>query len=79
MMVKPAKINITALKAFFKSVFVIGLINKGRSEYWKLLIWTLYKRPSLMVDAITFTIYGYHFRKVFGLTSKMPVKGFNNL
>ena len=64
---KPVKINFIALKAFFKSIFIIGILNKGRTGYWKLLIWTLFRRPALMVDAITFSIYGYHFRKVFGL------------
>ena len=73
---KPAKINITSLRAFLKSVFVIGFVNKGRSDYWKLLIWTLYRRPALMIDAITFAIYGYHFRKVFGLTGKVAMKNF---
>ncbi|MFH1160029.1 MAG: B12-binding domain-containing radical SAM protein [bacterium] len=65
---KPAKINFVVLRAFLKSIFIIGVLNKGRSDYWKLLIWTLFRRPALVVDAITFSIYGYHFRKVFGLS-----------
>jgi radical SAM superfamily enzyme YgiQ (UPF0313 family) len=64
---KPAQINVVALIAFFKSILIIGLINKGRRDYWMFMIWTLYRRPALMVDAITFSIYGYHYRKVFGL------------
>lgn len=64
---KPATINFVALSAFFKSIFIIGVLNKGRSDYWKLLIWTLFRRPALVADAKTFSIYGYHFRKVFGL------------
>ncbi|MFH1160773.1 MAG: DUF4070 domain-containing protein, partial [bacterium] len=65
---KPAKINFVALRAFLKSIFIIGVLNKGRSDYWKLLIWTLFRRPALVVDAVTFSIYGYHFRKVYGLS-----------
>jgi hypothetical protein len=42
-------------------------VNKGRSEYWKLLIWTLFRRPELLTDALTFAVYGYHFRTVYGL------------
>jgi len=53
--------------SFIKSVFVIGIINKGRGEYWKLIIWTLFKRPALLKDALTFAVYGYHFRTVYGL------------
>jgi len=62
-----AKISYSLFKAFLKSVFIIGIVNKGRGEYWKLIIWTLFKKPSAIVDAITYTVYGYHFRKVYGL------------
>jgi hypothetical protein len=55
------------LRAFIKSVYVIGFLNKGRTEYWKFLIWTVFNKPKLMVDAITFTVYGYHFRSVYGI------------
>jgi radical SAM superfamily enzyme YgiQ (UPF0313 family) len=61
------KIDISLLQAFFKSVFIIGFLNKGRSEYWKLIIWTLFNRPGSIVDAITYTVYGYHYRTVYGL------------
>ena len=64
---KPVKINFVSLSAIFKSIFIIGVLHKGRSDYWKLLIWTLFRRPALVADALTFSIYGYHFRKVFGL------------
>jgi radical SAM superfamily enzyme YgiQ (UPF0313 family) len=64
---KTEKITFIALSAFFKSVFIIGLLNKGRRDYWKLLIWTLFTRPAMVFEAITFSIYGYHFRKVYGL------------
>jgi len=65
--VKSGRFNIRALKGFFKSIFIIGIVNKGRSEYWKLLFWTLFKRPKSMVDAIEYAVYGYHYRIVFGL------------
>lgn len=63
------KINLTLFKAFFKSFFIIGFLNKGRFEYWKLIIWTLRKRPGLFVEAITQAVYGYHFREVYGIKS----------
>lgn len=59
--------SFSLVKAFLKSFFIIGLINKGRTEYWKLIFWTLFRRPELIVDAITFSVYGYHFRRVFGV------------
>lgn len=61
------KISFSLLIAFLKSVYVIGFLNKGRTEYWKFIIWTLFNKPKLMVDAITCTVYGYHFRTVYGL------------
>jgi radical SAM superfamily enzyme YgiQ (UPF0313 family) len=64
---KPVRINFSTLRALLKSIFIIGIIDKGRSSYWKLMIWTIFRRPGSIVDAITFAIYGYHFRTVFGL------------
>ncbi len=60
-------LSFSLLMAFLKSLVIIGFVGKGRTEYWKLILWTLYKRPGLIVDAITFSVYGYHFRKIFGL------------
>ena len=65
----PARINPSILGAFFKSVLILGILNKGRSEYWKLLIWALFNRPGSLVDAITYTVYGYHYQMVYGLRS----------
>ncbi len=61
------KIRFSLLIAFIKSIFVIGFLNKGRTEYWKFIIWTLVNKPHLLADAITYTVYGYHFRTVYGL------------
>lgn len=50
---------------FLKSVVVIGLIKRGRREYWKFLAWALFSRPHLFVNAATLTVFGYHYRTVF--------------
>ena len=68
--VRPLRINFATLRAFLKSIFIIGVINNGRGDYWKLLLWTLFRRPKLMADAIEYTIYGYHYRTVYGLRTK---------
>lgn len=52
------------IAALFKSVFEIGIKSKERKEYWKLFFWTLFNCPRKFPLAITFSIYGYHFRKV---------------
>jgi radical SAM superfamily enzyme YgiQ (UPF0313 family) len=67
------QINISLIRAFLKSMFVIGFVENGRREYWKLIGWTLFNRPKLMVDAITCTVYGYHFRTVYGLREKSNI------
>jgi radical SAM superfamily enzyme YgiQ (UPF0313 family) len=51
--------------ALFKSALVLGLGEKGRSHYWKLFFWSLFRRPRLFPLAVTFAIYGFHFRKIF--------------
>jgi radical SAM superfamily enzyme YgiQ (UPF0313 family) len=64
---KQKRLDFSLVAAFLKSVFIIGVVGKGRMEYWKLLFWTLLKKPRLFTDAITFAVYGYHFRTVYGL------------
>ena len=51
--------------AFFRSTYLLGIIGKERFHYWKLLIWTRFRRPKLVPLAITLAIYGHHFRKVY--------------
>jgi radical SAM superfamily enzyme YgiQ (UPF0313 family) len=55
------------LLAFFRSVVRLGILGRERLEYWKLFFWTLFRRPKLFPLAITFTIYGFHFRQVVDL------------
>lgn len=50
--------------AFFRSVLRLGVLGKERWEYWKTLVWTLLRKPRSFGMAITFAIYGHHFRKV---------------
>ncbi|MDA3943050.1 MAG: DUF4070 domain-containing protein [Bacteroidetes bacterium] len=64
------KVQLNYLAAFAKSLFIIGIASKGRREYWKFLFWTLYRKPELIIDAVTFAVYGYHFRTVYGLRNK---------
>jgi len=52
------------MRAFGKSMLKLGVLGKERVQYWKLLIWTVVRRPSLLKQAITLAICGYHYRKV---------------
>jgi radical SAM superfamily enzyme YgiQ (UPF0313 family) len=50
--------------AFFRSSIWLGIFGEERFQYWKILIWTLFHRPRLLPQAITFAIYGHHFRRI---------------
>lgn len=62
---KTSNFHFSRIGAFFKSILFLGVMGKGRRHYWKLLFWTIFKRPRLFSLAITLTIYGSHFRKIF--------------
>ena len=61
------KLRLADFRSFFKLVYVIGIRNKGRREFWKLFVWTLFRKPLLFKDAIQYAVYGYHFRIVYGI------------
>jgi radical SAM superfamily enzyme YgiQ (UPF0313 family) len=50
--------------AFFRSSIRLGIFGKERYQYWKILLWTLFRRPGLFPLVITLAIYGHHFRKI---------------
>ena len=58
------KVNFRDVKAFLKSIWKLGFLEKGRKYYWKLLFSTLRDYPQKFSLAMTLSIYGYHFRKV---------------
>ena len=62
------------LNAFIRSMWVLGVKEKGRKYYWKLLAWTLLKKPKRFSMSITLAIYGLHFRKVMEQLVKLPVE-----
>ena len=52
--------------ALVKAIFQLGFIGKERCYYWRLFFWSAFRKPGVFPLAITLSIYGYHFRKVFG-------------
>jgi radical SAM superfamily enzyme YgiQ (UPF0313 family) len=53
------------IRALVKSMFFLGVVEKERLFYWKIFFWSLFRRPRHFSTAITFAIYGFHFRRVF--------------
>jgi radical SAM superfamily enzyme YgiQ (UPF0313 family) len=52
------------LVGFFRSIIRLGILGRERFQYWKILLWTFFHRPSLFFLTVTFAIYGHHFRKI---------------
>jgi len=61
---KSIRITFRDIKALFKSLVILGIVEKGRRYFWKLIIFSLLKYPQKFALAITMAIYGFHFRRV---------------
>jgi len=59
------KLTLNHLIAFIRAFIKLGIIDTYRKHYWILFFWTLFNRPKLVPLAITYSVYGFHFRKVF--------------
>ncbi len=69
------RLPVSHLMAAVKSVVRLGIIGRERFHYWKLFFWSLFRRPRLFPLAITLSIYGFHFRKVFQRHEKFRSMG----
>jgi radical SAM superfamily enzyme YgiQ (UPF0313 family) len=49
---------------FIKSLWFLGIIDKGRWYFWRLLISTLLKYPRHFAVSVGLSVSGFHFRKV---------------
>jgi len=61
--VKPLSFN--RFMALIKSIVYIGILKKNRIYFWKIILWSIFNKPRAFPLAVTYSIYGYHFRKVF--------------
>jgi radical SAM superfamily enzyme YgiQ (UPF0313 family) len=52
------------MHALSRTIWKIGLTGKGKFHFWKLFFWTIFRKPGLLSEAITYSIYGYHYRTV---------------
>ena len=62
--IRKGKIQFYHLKAFIKSMWVLGVKEKGRKYYWKLFASTLLRCPRSFPLSMSLAVYGYHFRKI---------------
>jgi len=61
---KISRVHNEDVAALIKSLFILGMKEHGRQYFWKLIVWTLAKRPRSFPLSITLAIYGFHFRKI---------------
>ena len=57
-------VDLQRILAFWRAGLRLGVVGKERFQYWRLLTWTLTRRPRLLPLAVTLAIYGYHFRRI---------------
>ncbi len=61
---KRATITFRDFKALLRSLWVLGVLEKGKRFFWKLILFTLFRCPRKFPVAVTLAIYGFHFRRV---------------
>ena len=61
---KVPKFHFYYLKLLFSSFWLLGLRYNGRRHFWKLIFWSLFRRPKTFPQAIGFSITGIHFRRL---------------
>ena len=61
---KRVKISFRDFKALIKSLWMLGILEKGKRFFWKLILYSLFRCPRKFPIAMTMAIYGFHFRRV---------------
>ncbi len=62
------------IEAFIKTLWFLGIVEKGRRYYWKLIISTLFRRPRAFPLSISLSVFGFHFRKIAEKFVRTPVE-----
>jgi len=60
---RSSAVTLQNFEAFVRASIRLGVIGRERFHFWGLLLWTGFRRPTLVPTAITLSIYGFHFRK----------------
>jgi radical SAM superfamily enzyme YgiQ (UPF0313 family) len=66
-------LNRRAVGIFMRSVWYLGLLGRERVEYWKLLAWTLAKKPELFPAAVRLATIVHHYRRMWEEISSRPL------
>ncbi len=55
--------DVKGLAVFSRATVSLGVVGRERFQYWRLLGWTLCRRPQLLQMAVKLAIQGHHFRR----------------
>lgn len=72
--VRKGKIEFNHVKALIKSMWFLGIREKGRRYFWRLFVSTLLRRPRSFPLSISLAVYGFHFRKVVEKYISTPIE-----
>ncbi len=59
-----SQLRFNHVTGLLKSFWFLGVTNKGRRYFWRLMILTLLKRPRYFALSVNLAVSGFHFRKV---------------
>ena len=60
----PQKFSWPDLRAFLRAVWKLGILDKGRRYFWKLLLLVGKRFPKKLPQAVTLAVQGFHLRRV---------------
>jgi len=58
-------LSFSRFMALIKSIIYFGIFSNSRIYFWKIIFWSIFNKPKSFPLAVTYSIYGYHFRRVF--------------
>lgn len=61
---KAPQLRLHHIEGLFKSIWFLGIKEKGRRYYWRLILSTLFKKPRAFPLSVSLSVFGFHFRKV---------------
>ncbi len=67
------KLQLSKLRSLFEVTIFLGIKDRARIHYWKMVFSTLRKYPKYFSIAITLAAQGFHFRKVYEKVKKIKV------
>ena len=62
--VQRAQLSPRNILALLRCMWLVGVKERGRRQYWQLFGWTLINKPRCFPLFTTFAVLGYHYRKI---------------